>query len=158
MDKNEISAQLMDKLNLLEAKISVIDAKLNELDIKLNQITVLLSGNLVKNISKDDIMGTNTALYGDKMALLQNEIRKQENLDFRENVPSQLTKILYFIYERQRASATDIQISFNLGQPTYRRYIGFLRKWKWIELTPGAKRGNFVLSQTGKELLDRFLL
>jgi predicted transcriptional regulator len=162
MENNEVYYQLKAEIESLSAKIGSVSDKLNGIEAKLGYIESILSTILDKNSNKDAILGRtsakNSEINDSVIALFHTEIRKQEKLDFRESVPAQLTKIMCFIAERKNASSTDIKLHLSLGQPTYRRFIDFLRKWNWIELTPGSKKGNFILSKKGKELMDKFLL
>ena len=145
MENNEVLRQLSAKIDALTVLIDLLNAKLNAIDAKISDIYALLSASGVQNDqtnAKLSASGTqkssNLISENSLMALLQKEIRKEGKLDFRESVPAQLTRIMFFIRERTNASSGDIRLQFRLGEPTYRRYITYLRKWDWIELTPGA--------------------
>jgi len=164
MENNEAFNELIAKLDAFTAKIDGLSDVLSTLVAKLNGNSAILSVNGGLNTDTGAILSANGGVKGVNSALnekiitsLESEVKKQERLDFRESVPSQLSKIMYLISERGNASSGDIRIHLKLGEPTYRRYITFLRKWGWIELTPGTKRGNFVLSKKGKELMDKIL-
>jgi hypothetical protein len=162
MENNEALSQLSAKIDGLYAKIDNINAKLSRIEVILSENTTKLNatgaqkGNNIDLLSATGVQNSaNLELNNKLFLLLQKEVRKEGKLDFRESVPSQLTRIMCYIRDRKNASSGDIRLQFRLGEPTYRRYITFLRKWNWIELTPGAKKGNFILSQKGKELMDR---
>ena len=164
MENNEVLTQLSAKVDALTAKIDDLTAKFNVIYATISGNSDLLSANGVQNNQTSPQLSASSAQNSASFALedavtasLQKEVRKEGKLDFRESVPAQLTRIMFYIRERKNASSGDIRLQFHLGEPTYRRYITFLRKWNWIELTPGAKKGNFVLSKKGKELMDKIL-
>ena len=90
--------------------------------------------------------------------LLYAEMKKEPGKRFYfKRVPEFLAGIFLLITKRETCGSHDIKTTFKLGHSTYLRYMKHLRKWDWVQYAPDRKREIFVLSEKGKEILQRIL-
>ena len=143
------------KSNSIKIEVSTCESYVNKLKTEVDSFkTELTDLKTAVSSSENPIEIRDERLW----KLLYNEMKKESGTRFQYmRVPNFTSAIFLLIAQRETCSTHEIKTNFKIRQPSYLRYMKYLRQWGWVEHAPGRKREVFVLSKKGGEVLQRVL-
>jgi len=143
------------EVNNIKIELSNCDSYVDKLKTEVSNFKIELT-NLKTEVNSS---GNSIDIRDERLwKLLYAEMKKEPGVRFLYmRVPNFTSAIFLLIAKRGICNTHEIKTNFKLNHPSYLRYMKYMRQWGWVEYAPKRKREIFVLSEKGKEILQRIL-